>query len=139
MELLRLLRRQMVCGIVGIPFRAERGADHDRAAGHLLSHPRLLGVRDAAAICLGEVVEGVPELRTPGRIRTPRISLEDEARSVRPGGLEVRREVLSHRLAALVGLEQREGGEARQVDAVMEDERRLGPAVAEEDLPLELW
>ena len=99
---LRLVGGQPALGVVGVALGADRGAEHDRAAGSLLALANRLHERDGPPVRLGEVVERVAELRAPRGVRSPRVRLEHEADAVPARDVEIRLEVAVHRRPSVV-------------------------------------
>ena len=136
---LRLFGGHAALGVVGIALRPDRRAEHDRPARGLLALADPGHEPDRPPVRLGEIVERVAELRAPRGVRTPGVRLEHEADPVAARDLEVRLEVAVHRRPSVVPLEERERGEAREVETVDEDQRRLHPTVGEQHVPVQLW
>ena len=136
---LRLVRGHPARGVVGVTLRTERHVDHERPTRLLLP---LCDGRDEvhrAAVRVRELVERVAELIAPGGVRAPRGRLDHESGSVPPGDLEVGLVVARERGTSLLRLEERKRGEAGELEAVEEDERRLHAAVGEQDVAVQLW
>ena len=136
---LRLVGGHPTLGVVGIALGPDRRAEDDRSARGLLALADPGHEPDRPPVRLGEIVERVAELRAPRGIRAPGVRLEHEADPVAPRDLEVRLEVAVHRRPSVVPLEERERREAREVETVAEDQRRLHPTVGEQHVPVQLW
>jgi len=100
--------------------------------------PELLHQRDRLAVERVEPVERVTDLGRPVRARPPGGCLEDEADAALAREDGVGRVVEAELVGALVVLEQVEGSECRQLEAVMENERCLEAAVSDEKTAVEL-
>ena len=135
---LRVFRGHPALGVVGVALGADRRAEHDRAAGCLLPIADSGHEPDRPPVGLGEIVERVAELRAPGGVRAPGVRLEHEADAVTARNLEVRLEVALHRRPPLVPLEERERGEAWEIEPVDEDQRRLHASVREQHAAVQL-
>ncbi len=136
---LGLLGGHTALGVVGVALGADRGTEDDRPAGSLLALADLRHEPDRAPIRLGEIVERVAELGAPGWVGAPGVRLEHEADTVAAGDIEVRLEVRVHRRPSVVPLEERERGEAWEIETVAEDQRRLHPTVGEQHASVQLW
>jgi hypothetical protein len=68
----------------------------------------------------------------PVRVRAPRRRVEDDPDAGLAGDLEVGPEVVPQRTDALLVVEQDERGEVRQLEPLVEDQRRLHAAVGDE-------
>ena len=136
---LRLVGGHPALGVVGITLRADRRAEHYRPARDLLQVADLRHEPDRATVCLGQIFERVAELRTPGGVGAPGVRLEHEADTVTARDLQVRLEVAGHSRPSVVPFEQGERREAREVETVAEDQRRLHSTVGEEHVSAQLW
>ena len=72
------------------------------------------------------------ELGTPGRVRPPRRGVQHERGAVALGELEVLVVVARQRLPAASVAQEQERREARQLDPLVEDHRRLEATVGDE-------
>ena len=138
MECLRLLGSQPALGIVGVAFGADRRAEHDRTSRSFLLLANRRHEPDGPTIRLGELVERVAEPRTPRGVRAPGVGLEHEPDAVAARDVEVGLEVAVHRRPPIVLLEEREGGEAGEIEPVREDQRGLHAAVREQHASIQL-
>ena len=134
----RLLARHHLTGLVAVAAGPDAAAhDHGRLGG-LVPLPQLPEHGDGVTGEVGELLGAVAEPGGPVGAGPPRRGLEDDADAVAPRDGEVALEVAHQGGPALGVVEQGEGGEVGQVEAVVEDERRLEPAVGEEHLGVEL-
>ena len=138
MVLLRSFGGEQFVRGVAVTLRANAAADHERRLRALVPLADFLHQLDRSAVQGIELGDGVAEPRRPGRARAPRRALEHETDAELAGQLGVAGVVAPERLGALFVPEQVDGGELRQVEAVVEDERRLETAIRHEQPTVEL-
>jgi hypothetical protein len=80
----------------------------------------------------------IAELVGPVPARAPGRALEDEAYPVVPSDRSVAGEIAAQRARASLVLEQIEGGEIRQIEAVMIEQRRFDAAIGEKQAAIHL-
>ena len=93
---------------------------------------------DGAAVQLGELCRRVPEPLRPVGVRAPGRGLEHDPDAALARDADVWLEVAAQGVRAALAREQVVGREVREVEAVVEDEGRLDPAVGEERDVVEL-
>ena len=121
---------------VAVAARADEGLHQDgRAPSRASRPPHLVDERHRPPVHRCERRGVVAELSAPVRVGAPRRSVEDERGTVVAGEVEERPVVPAQRLAPVLGLDEREGREARQIDALVEQEHRLHPGVGERQRP----
>ena len=128
---LRFLGGHDAVGVVAVAPGADAAADHHLglAAFELAAH--LFQERDGFPIGLGQLVFGVAQQGRPVGGRAPGGAFKDEADAVSLGDRGVGAEVAVESVPALAVLQEIEGGEMGQVEAVVKDERGLDAAVGE--------
>jgi hypothetical protein len=131
--LLGRLGREQLAGVVAVVLRPHTAADHERRAARLLLVADLLQEPDRLAIDTIELLAVVTELTGPARAGSPGRTLEHEAHPPLARQGDVGRVIATQLLGAPVVLEQVEGGERGQVEALVEDEHGLDPTVREEE------
>ena len=127
----RLGRRHRLADHVAVAARADHAVDDmldgtAGTAGGELSHEL-----DRSPVDGGEPDRVVAEACAPVEVRPPRRRVDHHRGAEPPAEVEVGLVVVGERGATDLGVEQRERGEVGQVDAVVEDERRLESAVGD--------
>ena len=91
----------------------------------------LLDERNRPLVHRDEVVPCVSEEHSPVGVRAPDGRRKHERYAAVAGELEERHVVAPERPTAVVGVDERERGELREVDAVLEDEHRLETGIGQ--------
>ena len=131
---LRLLGGHVAVGRVAVAARAEAAADHHRRARRLLGVADRVQEVDRGGVGRVERLGRIAERRAPVRVRPPGGALQHQAAAVALGERNVGREVARELRPARLGAQQVEGGEVRQLLALVEDQRGLDAAVGQEQL-----
>ena len=129
---LGLVSRHRLAGVGNLSARADATADHRGDTVGRSRRPDLLGEIDRRTVGGVEPLRRVTEPGRPIRVGTPGRRLDHQpcAEFARDDHIVV---VVAAQADPVVGvLEQREGSEERQVDAVMEDQVGLDAAVGDE-------
>ena len=128
-------RRHAIRGLVSVTTRTDRAADENRRGAVAA---QLVDQSHRVEVDLLERLLGVPELLAPVAVRTPGGGVEEQPDTLFAGKRDVFPVVVAEQTPAVVVLEQVERREVGQVDAVVEDQRRLHPPVRDEELAPEL-
>jgi hypothetical protein len=94
---------------------------------------QLLDERDRATVHRGKRGRVVAQRVAPVGIRPPRRRREDEPRATIARQAHERLVVAAQRGPALLGVEQRQRGEVRKVNALLVQEHRLEPGVGQDE------
>jgi len=143
LDLRRVIRlgrflRHRVRRLVTVPARAEAAADHDRLRAVSELSANFLQKADRSSIRLRELGRAVAKPGPPLGARAPRRALEDQPGHKAPSEGGVAAKVLSQRGLAVRSLQQIEGGEIGELEALEKDERRFDAAVRQKKLVTEL-
>ena len=131
---LGLRRGHVAVGRVAVAARPDAAREHHRARRRLLGVANRREQRDRVAVRRIEGLGRVAERGAPVRVRAPGRALEHQPAAVAFRQRHVGRVVALERRAALRSAQQVEGREGRQVEPVVEDQRRLDPAVGQEEV-----
>src|SRR5712691_4196227 len=134
---LRFLGGHLLVDAIAVPARPDAAAD-DQLRRTIARRAKFFQKGDPAAVDVGERFGRISETIAPIGVCTPRRRVEHYPDSVLSRNLEVRRVVRAEGLEAIRIVQKHERGEIRQIDSVVEDQRRLHAAVGDEHLPREL-
>jgi hypothetical protein len=132
------LSRQQLGWVVAVVLRTHAAADHDGGRPVGLPFPNLLEQRDRLAVHLVELPGVVTDLGRPPRTGPPGRALEHEAQFRLACESHVGLVVGAELLGARFVLEHVEGREEGQIQALVEDQNSLDPAVGQEHAPVQL-
>ena len=130
---LRLVACHQGRGRIGIRARSDGRLQQYRPLRRGRACAQLVDERDRAAVGRREGVGVVAELGAPVGIRAPRAAAQDEAGAAGARELEEGRVVRAKRVSSGLVLEQRERRKGGQIDALVEDQRRLHPGIGQEE------
>ena len=131
---LRLVGAHQLARLVAVAARADIAGDHHRRARRLELVAQVGHHRDGLAVDAGELLARVAELLRPVEVGAPGGALQHEAQLRVARELAIARVVAAGDLDALVGLEQVERREQRQLHALVEDQRGFHAGVGEKNL-----
>ena len=123
---------------VAVATRTDAAGDDDGRLGSLELVTQGLEQGDGPAVQLDELGRRVPEPLRPVGTGAPGRRLEHDPDASLARDADVRLEVASERVLAALAREQVVRGEVREIEAVVEDEGGLEPAVGQERDVLEL-
>ena len=133
-----LLDRHQLLGLVAVTARTDAAADDHRRVGSLPAVPGGHEKVDGGLVDLDQALLGVGLAGGPVGRGPPRRRLQHDAHPVADGDVEVGVEVALQGGVPGGVVEEGEGGEVGEVEAVVVDEGRLDPTVGEEDAAGEL-
>ena len=135
MVVLRVVGAHGNAGSVTVAARPDTAADHEWRFARRLCGADLAHHLDAGAVRLGKPIAAIAKLRAPIGIGAPGRALQNESVAVpqRQGNIAI--VIGAERRAAALALEQSEGCEHRQLEALMKDERRFEAAIGEKSPP----
>ena len=128
---LGLVRRHRGVGLVAVAARADITRDDDRGHGPRVA-PDLGQQRDGSLVQPFEIGRPVAQFRTPVPAGPPGRRFQQETTVMIGRDGKVPFEIGAQRPAPLDGVEQRVGGETRQVQPIEEDKRRLEAGIGEQ-------
>ena len=138
MIVLRVVGAHESAGVIAVAARPDAAADHERRLARRLRGADRAQHVDGGAIRGGESIAIVTELRAPIGIGAPGWALQNESVAVSYRHRNIAIVIGAERRAAALALDEREGREHWQVEAVMKDQRRFESAVGKKESAVEL-